>query len=288
MTTEGTPVKEFGDLYTAAEEAVDLFGKGPGAIWFRGQAKASWPLLPSILRNHAEDKRWEPMPPSERRFDHWEEVNMARRFKLYAMSRLDRWPQGEAGWLALMRHFGLPTRLLDWTESILAAAFFAVGYEPREDDAAIWALSPSALNQKFDAKTSGDLALQSRMYELSSPRAEELVKLAFFHPRPTRPEILAVVPEQIDPRMMLQQSAFTIHGTGEALDELDGAEGFLMKFEIPKRQGKQIAYALERVGISQASMFPDLSHLAAKLTDDILRPRVRSARQSPPGSDAGI
>jgi hypothetical protein len=45
-------------------------------------------------------------------------------------------------WLALMQHYGAPTRLLDWTYSFWAAVLFAIqDTEIGEDDScAVWAL----------------------------------------------------------------------------------------------------------------------------------------------------
>ena len=46
-------------------------------------------------------------------------------------------------WLALMQHYGAPTRLLDFTQSFWIALFFA--FEEAESDCAVVALDPSSL-----------------------------------------------------------------------------------------------------------------------------------------------
>ncbi|MEZ6104452.1 MAG: FRG domain-containing protein [Pirellulaceae bacterium] len=102
-------------------------------IWFRGHADMIWLLIPSALR-----------PPfssvSEHRYRH--------DFKLRAQPFLNeatQLPKDDWDWYFLMQHYGVPTRLLDWTESALVGLYFAIQSAPGTDGC-VWILNPRQIN----------------------------------------------------------------------------------------------------------------------------------------------
>ncbi len=103
------------------------------AVWYRGHGDATWQLVPSLARPpHTVDA----------------ERTLVKRFKQNAFRFLSSAPPDEWAWLFLMQHHGVPTRLLDWTESPLVGLWFAVANPDRDNvDGCLWALQPLKLNE---------------------------------------------------------------------------------------------------------------------------------------------
>ena len=93
-----------------------------GGWIFRGQTHP-FSLKPSIFREGTRKGRKGTPGPRHRLAD---ERRIFDQFVRGSRPYLTHSPAGKAEWLAIAQHHGLPTRLLDWTESFLAAAYFAV------------------------------------------------------------------------------------------------------------------------------------------------------------------
>jgi hypothetical protein len=103
---------------------------------FRGQRKG-WPLQTSLERTFAQYgfRNGDDAIENERRNT---EKAMLRSFMRKAHHYLPHVPNADdlIEWLALMRHYGAPTRMLDWTYSFYVAVYNAVeGWNPKEQDA---------------------------------------------------------------------------------------------------------------------------------------------------------
>ncbi len=168
-----------------------------------------------------------------------------------------------------MQHYGLPTRLLDWTESILYAAFFAV-WSPeapsREATAgAVWALDVMRVNERTTRKRT-----MCGLHEFAAANPEfgqfHLLNDAFCTTKQSTKPLYAVVPApQVDLRMLVQQGVFTIHNTQVPLNEQSGSEEFCLKFVVPLESKESLRDELDALGINARNLFPDLQHLASDI-----------------------
>ena len=108
-------------------------GYTDGSWIFRGVNSADYVLKPSIARGTLH-------------YDYSRKLEdyVFTRFKRESLPYLGFRPADDWDWLALAQHHGVPTRLLDWTESPLVAAFFAViGWVERDAAVYIMLMPPS-------------------------------------------------------------------------------------------------------------------------------------------------
>ena len=172
---------------------------------FRGQTNAAWKLESSIerlrktysnsFRGNAEDY-------------------VREAFKRRAHHYLQRIPQDgeELEWMALMRHHGAPTRLLDWTRSPYVAAFFAIADAREDETSAIWAVDTRAVKLEALKLLREDGVIDDETlntFSLSDPNVFDRVFL-----RETQPAIVAPVePYRTNERAVSQQGLFLCSNT---------------------------------------------------------------------------
>ena len=189
-------------------------------------------------------------------------------FQRAAPSRHQHVPQPDdyVGWLTLARHHGLATRLLDWTESLLVACYFATPDE-QEEPGVIWVLLPNALNEVID----GVKGMAPPGYSSVCAIAQEafMAPVARGAERGRRPrdrtdnadDIVAFAPTENNARIMIQRGMFTIHRTGRPLEHYPDRANWLMRLFLTPKAKQEIRTLLLLAGIDRAYLFPDLDNL---------------------------
>jgi hypothetical protein len=233
---------QISNISELSSQAEELFKGTKTRWWFRGHEAASYKLLPKVRRGYSrEEERY--------LFYHFYPRASLRHQKCPADNDL-------AGWLALMQHYGLPTRLLDWTWSPLIAAFFATqdARTTSSRDACIWAIEPSLLNESQGLE---------RLYPpLNANMIRPFLKPARYGKSREPEKVAAATPIEADLRMLVQQGAFTVHSSTHELNSLGGSNRWLRQILIPIECKVNIAKELAILGVRPADLFPDLGNLA--------------------------
>lgn len=116
----------------------------PHTLWFRGHTKKEYVLLPSLIRSYFDKKRECSLPQYQKILL---EKFMARSkgaSELIDDNRIKR-DNEQIEYVADMQHYRVPTNLMDWTEDISIALFFATEGDSIEN-AAVYILHPYFYN----------------------------------------------------------------------------------------------------------------------------------------------
>jgi hypothetical protein len=208
----------------------------PDVLWYRGHPNSNFYLLATLLRY---------------RNGLTKEKHLFTSFRKFSDRILKR---RDSEWETLfeMQHYGVPTRLLDWSETFGVALFFAAtynqGHHP-DNDAAIYLLDPIALN-----KLSGIGEI------FTVPRDESkfgYTKIYWEHTPFAAHAPIAIEPIFINDRMLAQRGVFTVHH-----DEIDPIEDkfptAIKKVILPNAAIPAAMEFLELSNLNVFSIFPDL------------------------------
>ena len=233
-------------------------------FFYRGCGNHKYELLPSLYR-HKEKKTIQEVIKLEQK--------ILDRFKHRSIPYLSQPVLNEADWqyLFLMQHYGVPTRLLDWSENPYIALFFALtladyNYNKKKykSDASFWILNATQWNKKVIDKDTYDgeiLTHSNILLKGYSPMiaCEQLNK-----------NPVAIYGEYNSQRIVAQRGAFTIFGSDlSPMEKVKRKEKFpndiLSKYLIKKDFIPELLNSLLVIGFTDSVIFPDLEGLSKEI-----------------------
>lgn len=255
-------VKNLEDYISFVEQ---LRTKYKSPLWYRGCGKLAHKLIPSLYR-HTRSKSIEDFMRLEKL--------LLSRFKQRSIPFLPRLSDDSWEWLFLMQHYGVPTRLLDWTESPLMALFFSVttarhtlsrrGRPVFKEDACVWFLNPERWNQRaVDLKSFVGTILTT-----DDPNAGAYKAVGDINTMKSFP--IAIYGAHNSQRIVAQRGVFVCFGKDtRPMEAVYRRENFpadcLMKLVVRRGRLPHMYEALKRHGLTDSVVFPDLDGLAREI-----------------------
>jgi hypothetical protein len=199
-------------------------------------------------------------------------------------------------WLALMRHHGAPTRLIDWTYSFFVAVYWALAEKQKHENAAVWAFNSKQLRdaKKMQKLIRGKKKKTKNFVKLCNKfrnkddvlgirnDGDKLIDLAivcYLIENPF-PIVYAVNPFRLNQRLTIQQALFLICGDIEKSFRRNLKETIKPKGELKKalhkiilptdnKERKEILRELNNMNISNAVLLPGLDGFTKSLEESL-------------------
>lgn len=217
---------------------------------FRGLSDAGYPLVTGLIRlggNFVEIEK-----------------HILRNFKKYAHRSV---AGGDSSWhwLSVAQHFGLPTRLLDWTYSPFVAMHFATANIEKFDvDGVIWAVNYVQAHQMLPGSLRGALEREGANVFTVEMLADSVWSLGDLSNLSLDDFIVFFEPPSMEDRIVNQFAFFsTMSDPLQPIDTwLAAHPSIWRKIIIPAELKWEIRDKLDQANITERVLFPGLDGLS--------------------------
>jgi hypothetical protein len=250
---------------------------------FRGHGKSSYDLKTTIERE-AERSGIQLKELKEKCYER-RLLNEFRRGAHHYLTHVpERYDLSE--WLAMMQHYGAPTRLLDWSYSPFIACYFAM--EKADDGSCIvWALESENYTTRHTLKELGPGTLRKHFREKIEPnlvqkpeitkyRQYALIHYLFDHPTAG---LFVVNPFKLSERSTIQQAVHLMPGDitqsfekNLLVHDKDHDNLIRLEIVVDPNVRREFLRNLHRMNINRASLFPGLQGFAESMATRLATP----------------
>jgi hypothetical protein len=246
---EAVSVTKLHDLLRSIEQDVEAT---PGIRWFRGASNYNHSLLPSLMRHASVRSGATSAGDLEDRLN--------ARFQQTSPPFLTGQPASKFDWLFLQQHYGVPTRLLDWTENPFIALYFALSDRSADGPPCVWVLDPLTWTKRS--------LNNPNLPRIPAPQdsAAQLFLDSLGDALAPRHDPIAIYSNHTNSRIVAQRGAFTMFGVGRtAMEELGYAKDCLRCYVIEEAVRAELLAKLNAIGYTHSVVYPDLSGLGREI-----------------------
>lgn len=223
-------------------------------LWFRGLSRSSHALIPKIMRDGRS---------SEDVFER--EKRLLTRFRQRSLAY---WPAGypQNDWehLFAMQHYGMPTRLLDWSENLFVAAHFALSNPINDSESrpVIWCINPVLWNRSLPS-----LAEYGEYIHILTTVDDEAEAYRPDTAKRRNKSPVAIFGTHNSQRIVAQRGTFMIWGNDPNPLEYfaESLSNKIWKIEINGNR-LDLAKELNLLGFGETMVFPEMPSLADELS----------------------
>ncbi len=236
---------------------------------YRGHSDASWKLESTLERIIGE--KWD-----KNRADKYEKYSLqAFKSKFHLYDNENVVPKSKLAWLSIMQHYGIPTRLLDFTESPYVALYFALeGYDiNKNSDLAIYALNHSQLMiESLNYISSKDAGFKEDLFTIVEKQDDVFERIV---DRFSYDIAWITEPHELNIRLDRQSGCFLLTGNKEmkiadVLSESIYDNCSYTKYIIKSSLYNNIYALLRKMNINSKTIYGDLQGLAQSIKMEMI------------------